>query len=115
MKAGEYVRTDYGCIAKIKKFWVYHNVKFITTDKDTISESMIVKSSPNIIDLIDVGDVLSYKDGSICRIMEITDKGYCLLKDYGGEQYYESKEWLKDIKSIVTKEQFSQMEYRIGE
>ena len=135
MKVGDYVRTKKGSIAKVLGIDYYiegngeelSNIESIFFDNviDDIDKDIHsgvfqdclkeYKSSPNIIDLIEAGDVLSYKDGSICRIMEITDKGYCLLKDYGGEQYYESKEWLKDIKSIVTSEQFSQMEYRIGE
>lgn len=78
-------------------------------------KSHIIKSSPNIIDLIEVGDVLSFQDKSICRVLEITDNGYYLLKDFGGEQYYERKEWIEDFTSIVTKEQFESMEYKIGE
>ena len=72
----------------------------------------VYKTSPNIIDLIEEGDILSYKDGSICRVLEIAD-GYYLLKDIGGEQYYEKEEWLKDFKSVVTKEQFEEMEYKL--
>ena len=126
MKVGDYVRTKYG-ISKIENIspneydkehdyielenFVFDGLDtqgFFTTDE-------IIKSSPNILDLIEVGDVLSFKDGSVCRVMEITDDGYYLLRNYGGEQYYESKEWIGELTSIVTKEQFESMEYKVGD
>lgn len=116
MKVGDYVKIKNNKICKIidKKFDDTLLIDLYKTDiKCYLMEIDIIKSSPNIIDLIEVGDILTFKDGSICKIIEITDNGYYLLKDYGGEQYYESKEWLKDIKSIVTKEQFEKMEYKI--
>lgn len=109
MKVGDYCRTEDGKIAKIidieESLTFAGYEKIITTDKfkyssrDTI---IIKKSSPNIIDLIEVGD---YVNG---RIVEwIGDNFVAFGKlDYAYE---------KAIKSIVTKEQFSQMKYRIGE
>ena len=122
MKVGDYIRDKRGMIAKIKKFWIYHNVTFIITDKDTISESIVVKSSPNIIDLIEIGD---YVNG--CLIVEISKdpfiKGQINLWTNmiisEGEpfpnEYYKAKILEKDIKSILTKEQFENCMYKIGE
>ena len=129
MKIGDYVRTKKRAfqpsqIAKIKnmeKDSGYKNQYYIELDHYLIPdfnyhiyEEDVKKSSPNIIDLIEVGDIISFKDDSICRIMEIINNSYYLIKDYGGEQYYERKEWIEELKSIVTKEQFECMEYRIG-
>ena len=68
-----------------------------------------IKSSPNIIDLIEVGDFVNHK-----KIDDIDeDKFGRKLYSYGNEDcdIYRNKE----IKSIVTKEQFASMEYKIGE
>ena len=69
----------------------------------------IIKSSPNIIDLINVGD---YVNG--LKVDKIDENGIYNSNSYDG--------WLvniasynEDIKSIVTKEQFESMKYRIGE
>lgn len=115
MTEGDYVRTKHG-IEKITdiKEWVNFQgyEKIITTDKnkyETLYEqSEIIKSSPNIIDLIEVGD---YVNGYLVIEKDINNElRYIDLKD-------RNMKYVKylDIKSIVTKEQFSCMEYKIGE
>ena len=114
MKVGDYVRTKDGFIGKLKYIDTieegynhYHFEKSLIEKYDRD----IKKSSPNIIDLIEVGD---YVNGH--RIIDIA-------KDQIRALYYEDinqKNALipminKDIKSIVTHEQFSQMEYKVGE
>lgn len=109
MSEGDYVRTKHG-IEKITdiKEWVNFQgyEKIITTDKnqyETLYEqSEIIKSSPNIIDLIEVGD---YVNG-----YEVTSKDQFL--GFGNHDWYMTND---EIKSIVIKEQFSCMEYKIGE
>lgn len=117
MKVGDYVRTedDLGVqlICKIKARFN----DFCNTDEGYWDDNHIIKSSPNIIDLIEVGD---YVNGS--RVEEI--------EEYNGEKYLYLEEmeysnanqdyinvYCKQeyIKSIVTKEAFESMEYRIGE
>ena len=49
-----------------------------------------------------ITDIRTNKNG--IRIVE-----YTIPSDYGSDDFYE-----KDIKTIVTKEQFKYMEYRIG-
>lgn len=112
INVGDYVRTKKGIITKIEK------CKNGTSDKLTTKETGIildlenwfkdncVKSSPNIIDLIEVGD---YVNGVM--VTEIKD-GKPFKEDYN-DPYYSY--YFDDIYSIVTKEQFSQMEYRINE
>ena len=115
MKIGDYVRTKDGRIGKIID---YHNdptdyyFNCYETDLSMqLTEYDNIKSSPNIIDLIEVGD---YVNGH--RIIDIA-------KDQIRALYYEDinqKGALipminKDIKSIVTKEQFEAMQYKVGE
>ena len=67
---------------------------------------MITKASHNIIDLIEVGD---YVNG--CKVHNIAN---CLTIILNNE---ENISWINpsNIKSIVTKEQFSSIEYRLGD
>jgi hypothetical protein len=116
MKVGEYVRTkDYQNIRSrigkiIKQDEKYY---YLDIDEDTQmvwEEDTVLKSSLNIIDLIEVGD---YVNGSyIYSIFEEnknTGQPRVLLTEEDGVL------GSGEIKSIVTKEQFSQMEYRTGE
>lgn len=84
-------------------------------------EKIIKKSSPNIIDLIEVGDyvngcLVTNKRASANERLSGHTKQIFILKQEGN--YYDGHfEWLgeENIKSIVTREQFSQMEYKVKE
>lgn len=116
MKVGDYVRIEnkVGCcyIGKIYNINDYREpstkycIDIQAKDFVFIGEEAICKSSPNIIDLIEVGD---YVNGE-----EVKEKFNYLLGFECGQdgEYYRDE---KDIKSVVTKEQFSQMEYRLEE
>ena len=111
MKVGNYVRTEISSlnlqrIGKIKKII---SEDFIHTDIGTYDKENIIKSSPNIIDLIEVGD---YVNGF--KVDEIDGKGIYNYNSYDGWRANIAS-CNEEIKSTVTKEQFSQMEYRIGE
>ncbi len=107
MKIGDYARTING------KIWIIKSQQAISGHKKDI-----IKSSPNIIDLIEVGD---YVNG--VRVDEIIYIGHGKLEDLEiafRYKYYFEKDVVytlkeQDIKTIVTKEQFENMEYRIGE
>lgn len=84
----------------------------------------VIKASYNIIDLIEVGDYANgYYVSKIWKENEITHYvGGTPIKrkereitiqapSYGGIIHLENK----DIKSVLTKEQFESMSYRIGE
>ena len=106
MKEGEYVRTKHFGINKIKGFYsdVYYD--YIKVDDDLIKKEDIIKSSPNIIDLIEVGD---YVNGYLVIEKDINNElRYIDLKD-------RNMKYVKylDIESIVTKEQFEAMEYKL--
>lgn len=114
MKVNDYVRTKDG-IEKITdiKEWVNFQgyEKIITTDKnqyETLYEqSEIIKSSSNIIDLIEDED---YVNGyRVLNVIDFNDDSKMLSL----EKIYDSKITNEDIKSIVTKEQFKSMEYEV--
>lgn len=118
-----YVRTKWGYICKIinindfrepsMKYGVEANY---LKDVMFIGDDDIQKASHNIIDLLEVGD---YVNG---YIVEEIKRGYDgkIWIDNGTRGHDEGGEYTiwkrnEDIKSIVTKEQFSQMEYKVGE
>jgi hypothetical protein len=128
LKENMYVRNCYGRIAKIEYIedniaycdnWLYQCYEdFITfidlNEKENINK--ITKSSYNIIDILEVGD---YVNGYIAEEIKRGYDGKIWI-DNGTRGYDEGGEYIiwkrnEDIKSIVTKERFKNMEYRIGE
>ena len=128
INVGDYVRTRAG-IDKIKnymgkefddKFYeVNQNGTFMPDDclKYFIFESDIIKSSPNIIDILEVGD---YVNGDRVKALKGDIESHKInneedviyteyINDYDEWCGYEEDE----IKSIVTHEQMKAMEYKI--
>ena len=113
MKVGDYVRTNRGTI---DRFVVSHKddtydytwYSFEERGNITNPENYVIKSSPNIIDLIEVGD---YVNGHlvICKMYE-DEKDIPTIVKCVGDYYFKEE----DIKSIVTKEQFNSMEYKLN-
>lgn len=112
MKVGDYVRILYlSGISKVAKLEKINDI--CITDKGAVDKNNIIKSSPNIIDLIEVGDYVngfkvSFKGKDIDPFVQCD-----YPVEYGTTNHYRFSE--KAIYSIVTKEQFKAMEYRIGE
>lgn len=83
---------------------------YFDDEKDSYSEYDIVKSSPNIIDLLEEGDIVEIQN-KLDGAKTIFD-----LNKYTIDIY---KEQIKNesikILSILTKEQFKKMEYKINE
>jgi hypothetical protein len=113
IEVGEYVRTTTGEIEKIKKIAFDDDVLeeyycFEKNFKEAYIED-IANHSKNIIDLIEVGD---YVNGVMVESMNNSIKPIPIpqYKNENGEyvDYDES-----EIKSIVTKEQFKNIEYRL--
>ena len=116
LEVGMYVRyknfVNISNIAKITKIEIsdndcYENYYHFDNEDGTL-EGFIIKTSHNPINLIEVGDYVNglevvaiskFKDGS--RYIEF-DEGRFICKNY-------------QIESIVTKEQFESMSYKIGE
>ena len=102
IEVGEYIRTADGEIHKIKSieenFIEFENGYGISArEKD-----YILKHSKNIIDLIEEGD---YVNGELVTFVQscnevISTEEHCRIEN-------------EDIKSIVTKEQFKNIEYRL--
>jgi len=112
MKVGDYVRTLNG-IQQLKKEndigWFFEKSMII---KPNSLEKFIIKSSPNIIDLIEVGDYVNgYKITDYTEIDKYNDEKI-LYADLSSE-YIAIHE--NEIKSIVTKEMFESMEYKVVE
>lgn len=114
IKIREYVRTKEGNIYKItsydKETNKYHSLEgkfwFIIFPRD------IVKHSPNIIDIIECGD---YVNGM--KVLEVcinSPSGSWLEVDCN-KTSEDCTLWNDDIKDVVTKEQFNQMKYIVGE
>jgi len=115
IKVRDYVRTKDGYIGKyIKDGLVYKTIELEDNEMSWITgESNILKHSKYIIDLIEVGD---YVNGH--RILEKTkiknnEMQVCILKDNNSSNWMTINNYT--LKSIVTKETFANIEYRIGE
>lgn len=107
MKVGDYVRIintleSYVEIIKIKELNEYDG--YLLDERNyRYSTDEIIKSSPNIIDLIEIGDYVN---------------GFYVLGVYQEPKYLITDDcsvYEEEIKSIVTKEQFESMEYKVGE
>ena len=122
-----YIRTHFGIrkIKNIKKDNGYGKprVKVIELDRilDTIfkfdyefytDEKVIkeCKASHNIIDLIEIGDVITTNNlcGEVTKIDIENNKIWIACCDYETCR-------IEDVKSIVTKEQMESMSYKVGE
>lgn len=113
IEVNDYIRTKKGYIVKAKnivcKDYPLEELQngIICDDEDNtlILPKEIAKHSKNIIDLIEEGDYVNYE-----RILDITG-------DYiRTTESIHNRFWLSNnIKSIVTKEQFNSIEYKVGE
>lgn len=135
LKVGDYVRTPLGIAKYLGKYNMSGNLddwyEFDKLDenlwfgdianvinKNQLNE-VVIKSSPDIIDLIEVGDYVNgnkvyYLKGNIekSEVAFEEDVLYTEYNDEYGEWYgYEEDE----IETIVTKEQFEGNEYKVGE
>ena len=125
LEVGEFIRTPYGIrkIVNITKDDGYGKPKvrvieldrhlntpykfdyIFYTDENVIKKC---KTSYNIIDILEVGD---YVNGYY-----VEDVLKTFVNVAVGSNYFQSPTiYEKDIKSIVTKQQFENMEYKVGE
>lgn len=112
LEVGMYIRTDKG-IGKINDY-INNNYtqKFTYIDNcgcaEFLEENQVIKASHNIIDLIEVGDVIS--TNNLCGQVTCIEGDKIYTTCYDGECCYDYQ-----IQSIVTKEQFESMSYKVGE
>ena len=111
LEVGMYVRTKNRGIAKFRGWNAYDENKVaIHTHNEgdveitpVIDKSTIIKASHNIIDLIEVGD---YVNGE--RVVEIEKDGWL---SFSADTFNKCN----FVDSVVTKEQFESMSYKVGE
>ena len=119
MKIGDYVRTNKG-IAKIigknddvryhyPNAWETDTYLEINDDTEYVYDENIIKSSSNIIDLIEEGD---FVNGS--KVIDIAQapKRAIYIEDI---QQHLALIPITNINRVVTKEHFESMEYKVGE
>lgn len=128
IKVGEFIRTNRGHIGKIKrieldkidkslKWYVFDHKEFEINiiKEEYINKPYIVKHSSDLIDLIEEGDYVNGKKVKHIAMFEgfpdypklIFVDEYRLIPGETAEN--------DEIKSIVTKEQFEQMKYIVGD
>lgn len=116
IEIGEYVRTDFGYILKNTASEHKHIIDNIEERDNKFIYGRIVKHSKNLIDLIEVGDYVngykvvetfkdSKKENELWLSVVVSSK---MIKEPLRE--YFDKEM---IKSIVTKERFEEIEYKV--
>ena len=114
IKINDYIRFDDGTIIKaIEEEVDYYNYilkqkEFKRNGKDT----SIVKYSSNIIDLIELGD---YVNGWEVQEKFKDNEERWYIGECCGDSYYDNYAYNDEITTIVTKEQFKAIEYKVGE
>lgn len=133
LKVGNFVRTRYG-IGKIDDTQMFMNKYFqvhLDTNKGKIysipdnsywnDEKDIIKASDKLIDLVDVGDYVNGMEviaiDSDGRLYVPEDLGQPYDRVFSNGCFYHTLLDMNTfkIKSIVTKEMFDQMSYKVGE
>lgn len=123
IKVGMYIRTEKG-IAKIINIFPdgsepYSEAKYETDtyleiyyDSQYVSEYDIIKASFDIINLIEYND---YVNGE--RIVDVIPVEVCGDELLDNQHIFtaDGEIYENEIKSIVTKEQFEQMSYKVGD
>lgn len=119
LEVGMYVRTKFHGIFKLYREFSEDSIDvgigiipeingfFIDEkERDYVEKKDIIKASFDIIDLIEVGD---YANG--CKVIKNTLKdGGNIVIVQGGNCFTND-----DIKTVVTKEQFESVSYKVGE
>ena len=123
LEEGMYVRTKQGYIAKFKEYdEMFDMLRFETPiflrswmpcdymQKERFVNRYFLKASFDIIDLMEVGD---YVNGY--KVIDITDYVIVDLKVPTGDSWRCREFSENEIKSIVTKEMYASMEYKVNE
>ena len=132
IEVGEYIRTNLGHIGKVIKEYTFENgevvypepQEWVLDNKYVLNEAemyqmgeQIIRHSKAIIDLIEVGD---YVNGNRviainCNFEYIDDDSDTGVAETNEGVQTTGENIINDefIKTIVTKEQFKEMEYRV--
>ena len=104
MKVGDYVRTKEGKIGQLVKQdllepYITNNIDYYEINKGRVNS--------NILSLIEVGDLINKKE--VVNIIHFEGDAFYRIELFGGKAIMNAK----DIKSILTKEQYESMEYKL--
>lgn len=123
LEVGMYVRTLNGRISKIEEIandiafcddWLYQSyedyIDFIHLADEIVDE--IEKASFDIIDILEFGDYVNGK-----KIIKVIPEDICGDEILDNQHIFsiDGEIFENEIKSIVTKEQFEQMSYKVKE
>lgn len=127
IEVGMYVRLDTGKIGKViyikeKSNYPYDYLR-ITLDSERYSRTTrnVVKASYDIIDLIEVGDIIRFKELRTHLTNDSSTKfyGIYVYDIHDEEEFKNIKKEIKNHKiellDVLTKEQFELMKYKVGE
>lgn len=123
IEVGEYVKTHNGDIHKVigireevkegKRIYS-HKAYYLDSKKGSLTEAFIIKHSKNIKDLIEEGDYVNgYRVVDIMEDMKTGELHLEMTSDYTNPEIGDCTIYNKDIKTIVTHEQFAQNEYKV--
>lgn len=141
IKKGDYIRTPYGIVKYVEDVMLFDcdcdksfkkvDVEIHCDDYEFIvHDDEIIKSNSNILELLEEQDLVKIEfyspryEERVTRLFEVTfkdeqyinlDNAKCQFMLTNGNWSWRDKKLNPVIKSVITKEQFSQMEYRIGE
>ena len=103
IKVGEYIRTiePYGEIFKVIGIGKEEVLVVDSYENSLVATGYVKKHSPNITDVIEVGD---YVNG--CNVVGIKEDGVVVSGGFG-------EIWLSQIESVVTHEQFNSIKYEV--
>lgn len=113
IEVGEYVRTEIGTIGKVVRInEIYFTIENNRGEIDVLYEGN-QKHSKNIIDLIEVGDIVQVEE--IEHVREVIEDNFfdddvrSIIDDNNISHQIKNYQ----IESVVTKEQFENMEYTL--
>ena len=108
LEEGMYVRTKQGHIYKLSRYEEDYNrwISSGESDWQPVYESLVTKASYNIIDLIEVGDIIT--TNNLCGEVTHVEGDKIYTTCYDGEYCYDYQ-----IQSILTREQYESMKYEV--
>ena len=121
-----YVRTKDGDMFILDKIEDNHLIPRYVHIPYIITEEDVLKTSYSIIDLIEVGDVITFKnDEDVYRVSCVPNEEsacdcfYLVFNyaiQYGLEDIEVSKEIMQNtLESVITREQFEKIAYKVGD
>lgn len=121
LNIGDYVRTKHYGVCRVIDIYTKELIELDKINAFGIkgvsySIENIIKSSSNIIDLIEVGDLIKLKPTKQIQQVLAKNEEEIDLTDYVFYDLKKSKQIIKEeIEWVITREQIEQMKYKIGE